>query len=106
MTSNQKVRLDGETIRVIKENVSINFGKDAKILLFGSRVDLKQKGGDIDLMVLSSLGNTEQFKAKIMTLSGIHRALGEQKIDLIPWNPQNDQTLLVVQEAMQHGVEL
>jgi len=57
-------------------------------------------------LVLSSLGNKEQFKAKIITLSGIHRALGEQKIDLIPWNPQNTQTLLVVQEALENGVEL
>lgn len=59
MTSDQKVRLDDKTIGVIKENVFTNFGKDARVLLFGSRVDLKQKGGDIDLLVLSSLGNKE-----------------------------------------------
>lgn len=106
MTTDYKVRLDEKAIGVIKENVLSNFGEDARVLLFGSRVDLKQKGGDIDLLVLSSLGNKEQFKAKIITLSGIHRALGEQKIDLIPWNPQNTQTLLVVQEALENGVEL
>lgn len=106
MTTDYKVRLDEKAIEVIKENVLSNFGQDARVLLFGSRVDLQQKGGDIDLLVLSALGSKEQFKAKILTLSGIHRALGEQKIDLIPWNPKNKTTLLVVQEALENGVIL
>lgn len=51
----------------------------APIYLFGSRADDTAKGGDIDLLVLSS-------KIDIMTKLGIlaqlHQQLGDRKIDL------------------------
>jgi len=48
----KKVRLKDWEIEAIKEAIK-NVDKDAKIILFGSRVDLTKKGGDIDLLIFS-----------------------------------------------------
>ena len=52
----------------------------AKVYLFGSRVDDTKKGGDIDLLVFSKqmdLRKKLQFQAKLW------ETLGEQKIDVV-----------------------
>jgi len=46
------MRLSEEEVNIIK-NVTTNFDKEVKIILFGSRADDNSKGGDIDLLVLS-----------------------------------------------------
>lgn len=56
------------------------FDQDARIYLFGSRVNDRQKGGDIDLLVLSqrlSAKDTPKILGKLF------EDLEEQKIDLI-----------------------
>ena len=53
---------------------------DARIYLFGSRTDDAAKGGDIDLLVISS---KITLMDKLNVLAGLHQKLGEQKIDLI-----------------------
>ena len=75
----QKLRLTTSEISVIKSSIN-SFDEQAKIYLFGSRVDDKLKGGDIDLLVLSEKilqRDTYLLKAKIF------RTLEEQKIDII-----------------------
>jgi len=52
---------------------------DAKVYLYGSRVDDSLRGGDIDLLVIS---DTLGFSDKITLLAEIKSRLGEQKIDL------------------------
>ncbi len=53
---------------------------DARIYLFGSRVDDSKKGGDIDLIVLSeNINGDQRRKIKI----NLYDRIGEQKIDLI-----------------------
>ena len=52
----------------------------ADVYLFGSRVDDDRRGGDIDLLVLSS---RIDLMAKLDILGDLHRRLGERKIDLI-----------------------
>ena len=61
--------------------VSAVHAKDpqAIVYLFGSRVRDDLKGGDIDLLVVST---TIQFSAKLDILVAIKIAIGEQKIDL------------------------
>jgi len=64
---------------VIVEAV-VNIDPNAKIWLFGSRVDDSKKGGDIDIGILS-------LKVDIMEEIGIRQKIydkiGEQKIDLV-----------------------
>jgi predicted nucleotidyltransferase len=52
---------------------------DATVYLFGSRVDDSEKGGDIDLLVLSKKIN---LMTKLTILAQLHQQLGAQKIDL------------------------
>jgi len=43
------MRLSNDSMLTIKQAVTLIFGKDAKVYLFGSRTDDAKKGGDIDL---------------------------------------------------------
>jgi len=82
------------------------FGAQAEVLLFGSRVDDSQKGGDIDLLV-DTTQNDDVFRKKLLALSELQLALGDQKIDLIV-NVSSKGMVIpgIVEEAMATGVEL
>lgn len=73
------MRLTKDECKLIKE-IFKNYDPSAKIYLFGSRVHDDKKGGDIDLLVLSSKiteANRREIKLKL------YDAIGEQKIDLL-----------------------
>ncbi len=73
------MRLSKAEILAIKEAV-YEFDPDAKIFLFGSRIDDTQKGGDIDLLLITDkIKNREKRKIKIK----ISDKIGAQKIDII-----------------------
>ena len=61
-------------------NVIYKWDPDAKIWLFGSRVDDRAKGGDIDLLIISSqLSILDKSKIRL----ALYDEIGEQKIDLV-----------------------
>lgn len=73
------MRLKPEEVHAIK-HVIHTFDADAKIYLYGSRVDDTRKGGDIDLLVLSKkISFEERIKIKLK----LYDTIGEQKIDLV-----------------------
>jgi len=76
------MRLNKEYIEVIKTAASNNFGEDAKVYLFGSRVDDAKKGGDIDLYIETD-ESENLLKKKLRMLASLHKILGEQKIDIV-----------------------
>jgi predicted nucleotidyltransferase len=65
------MKLKEKEIVIIKEIIANVFG-DAKVYLFGSRVDEHKKGGDVDLFVVAKEGTLEQ---KIKALAKLKRAL-------------------------------
>lgn len=71
-------------LKNFEKNAIINAIKqedpEAVVYLFGSRVDDEQLGGDIDILVLSSVIN---FDGKLRIKKQIFESLEEQKIDLI-----------------------
>ncbi|MBF0468819.1 MAG: nucleotidyltransferase domain-containing protein [Desulfamplus sp.] len=71
-------------LKLFEQNIIVNAVKhedpDAAIYLFGSRVDDEQLGGDIDIIVLSSIIN---FDGKLRIKKELFKSLEEQKIDLI-----------------------
>jgi predicted nucleotidyltransferase len=73
---------------------------EASIYLFGSRVDDAAKGGDIDLLVLSSKIN---LMMKLGILARLHQKLGERKIDLVVYP---DTSRPFPRMVMQEGVRL
>jgi predicted nucleotidyltransferase len=95
------MRLLSQEIDMIKSVIHQVFGDDARVMLFGSRVDDSQRGGDIDLYVMPASSALRQ--KKIEALVALKSALGDQKIDLII---AQDATRLIEQEALTTGVFL
>ena len=73
------MRLSETEIKTINEIIH-KIDNDAKVYLFGSRTNDKLKGGDIDLLIISS---KITFKDKLKIKYKLFEKLGEQKIDVI-----------------------
>ena len=100
------MRLTDFEILTIKKTINNHFGKEAEVYLFGSRIDDKKKGGDIDLLVKAGLQTKEMFKAKLETLCDLQIHLGEQKIDLITVSNNNADNRDLVLAALHEGIKL
>jgi len=73
------MRLRNEEVLVLKNSLA-KLAFDAKIYLFGSRVDEHKRGGDIDLLVVSD----KLTKRNLRTLRlDFFEHFGEQKIDIL-----------------------
>ena len=99
------MRLSDDYKCAIKEGVKKFFGKNAKVILFGSRVDNNKRGGDIDLFIIPEikLSPDERFAKKIELLTYLHSVLGEQKIDIVVSKDFNQS---IEKEALKNGIEL
>jgi predicted nucleotidyltransferase len=73
------MRLSDKEKKAIREHIR-HHDPSAKILLFGSRANDAEKGGDIDLLVESLVLD---FNAKLEILAAIKAEIGDQKIDLV-----------------------
>ncbi len=102
-----------EQIRKIARSI---FGDDVKVVLFGSRVDDKARGGDIDLLIDSSHQDRMNFENKIEFLTNLKLSIGDQKIDVIYNKPADEISFgkgsksitknEIINKAFQEGVEL
>ena len=91
-------KFEAETIRaIVKENI-----KDADVYLFGSRVDDKKKGGDIDILIISDHAVTLRMRRKIYL--ELEDELGEQKIDIVAAN--REKLVPFARLAMLEGIKL
>jgi predicted nucleotidyltransferase len=73
------MRLRKEQIELLK-NKLYELSKDAKLYLFGSRMDDSKKGGDIDLLVISDTLSKKDLRALRIEF---FKYFGEQKMDII-----------------------
>jgi len=89
------MRLIEEELMAIRRNI-YQRDSEAVIYLFGSRVDDNKRGGDIDLLVLSS---KLSFRDARQIRLGLYDALGEQKIDLIIAEEVNTAFLKIAQST-------
>ena len=93
------MRLTEQEILAIK-NIVYRYDRQAKIYLFGSRVNDSLRGGDIDLLVVSDkLTRRELRSIKI----NLYDEIGEQKIDLLLAKDTNKH---FVNNALEEGVLL
>lgn len=77
------MRLSPEQRRLIKQAASDLFGPSVEVVLFGSRVDDEQRGGDIDLMIKTP-EDIERPAVMAARLSArLSRLLDGRKIDVI-----------------------
>ena len=74
--------------------------ENGKIYLFGSRVDERLKGGDIDLY-LDVKDKENLAKKRILFLVKLKRLIGEQKIDIV-FN--KDKNRPIEREAIENGI--
>lgn len=95
-----------ETQRLIIQRTAKEcFGENVQVWLFGSRVDERRRGGDIDLLVRpgrSVTGNI--FPCKIRFLARLERLLGERKVDVVVEQPNDPRPIVKV--AHETGVPL
>jgi predicted nucleotidyltransferase len=96
------MRLQDFEITSIKLTAAHIFGKDSKVMLFGSRVYDDIKGGDIDLYIQPNDHNN-LWEKKIDFLVQLKSMIGDQKIDVIV---SRDKSRLIEQEAFKKGIEL
>ncbi|NWF65854.1 MAG: nucleotidyltransferase domain-containing protein [Campylobacterales bacterium] len=73
------MRLKDEEIDLLKNSLK-HLSKDAKIYLFGSRIDDNKKGGDIDLLIVSDKITKKDLRFLRLEF---FKHFGEQKIDIV-----------------------
>ena len=96
------MRLTEQTIVILKKSI-LKYVNDAKIILFGSRVDDNKKGGDIDILVDTKENVNLQTQIKILVeceIAGI-----ERKIDMIFKTPYSKEQP-IFKTAMKEGIVL
>ena len=89
-----------ETIRNAAQEV---FGPNTRVMLFGSRVDDRKRGGDIDLLIQPEAADNALAR-KIRFLGILERELGERKIDVVIEYPEDSRAIVRVAHEM--GVAL
>lgn len=93
------MRLKNHEQSAIVETIK-SFDTNARVYLFGSRVDDTKLGGDIDLLVFSECMTSDNKRAVRIKL---YELLGEQKIDIVLAKDDADP---FVKMALTNGVEL
>jgi predicted nucleotidyltransferase len=99
------MRLSPEQASIIREEVTRQIGSDARVRLFGSRVDDTALGGDIDLMVESAARIDEPALLAARLSARISRAMGGRRIDVVLRAP-NLMELPIHTSAVEEGVLL
>ncbi|MEI6028610.1 MAG: nucleotidyltransferase domain-containing protein [Betaproteobacteria bacterium] len=77
------MRLTQDQIASIKQTARAVLGDDARVILFGSRVDNAKKGGDIDLLFETDHPVTNRATTLGALYVALIRLLGDRKIDVL-----------------------
>ncbi len=99
------MRLTPQEIQVIKSTVKKVMGRQARVWLFGSRVDDNKRGGDIDLFIEADLQNPlDRVQKKSQLWAKLQQRLGEQRIDIILAAAKIEDERRIEQVAKESGV--
>lgn len=99
------MRLTPDQVDAIKQTAHAVLGDDARVTLFGSRVDDTKRGGDIDLLFETDhlVGNRATTAGAIYV--ALIRKLGDRKIDIILKDAATP-AAPVLELAKQTGIQL
>ena len=101
------MRLSPQQCSIISTAVAENFGAEANVWLFGSRVDDAARGGDIDLYIEPATENAEEIvESKLRFLVTMYKKLGGQKIDVVIRRQGSKENLQIYDIAKQTGIKL
>ncbi len=99
------MRISAKEKEIIVQEAWNEFGKEARVILFGSRVNDQACGGDIDLMVIPLPDEaTLLYRKKIRYLVHLKEKLEDQKIDVLIGQP--DDCRGIIKTALMEGVTL
>ena len=84
------MRLTNKEIDTIKNSV-LALDADARVYLFGSRIDDAKRGGDIDLLIESNILTKQDLRKIRWQIFGV---FGEQKMDLVLDTGIENQTII------------
>ena len=93
------MRISDEQTNFLKNEI-LGIVPEAAVYLFGSRVDDRKKGGDIDVMILSDKKLSWKEKSRIKW--EFYDKFGEQKLDIMSatFNERDSFKELVIQEGI------
>lgn len=100
-----KMRIDDKTREIIKSEVADQFGTDAVVRLFGSRIDDTQRGGDIDLLVDPCRPLENRIKEECRLSARLYIKLGGRKVDVLIRDTLKP-LLPVHEQALRNGIIL
>ncbi len=104
-TFKPNVRLSAKEIEIIRATVHRLLGDGARIRIFGSRAQLDEKGGDIDLLIETEQKLADRVSTACRLTSQLQMQLGDQKMDVIIVDPETPEQP-IHQIARQTGVIL
>ncbi len=99
------MRLSIKDTQKISQEVASQLGKEAEILLFGSRVDDQARGGDVDLLITLDHCLENNAGAAALLSARLERILNGRKVDVILVTPEVPHQL-IHDVARQTGVTL
>ena len=90
------MRLTKAQIETIRKAISQNFGEDALIWLFGSRLDDSKRGGDVDLYVEATHLKTlmSELRCKVALEDSL-----DLSVDLVVKEPGKDKPIYNLAKA-------
>lgn len=100
------MRLKPQEIQEIVKIGKSLFGENCQIYIFGSRIDNTKKGGDIDIYIETNLDIPLILENKIKFLVSLVKAIGEQKIDVIVFNPKKMKKEHIHEIAKKEGIRI
>ncbi len=99
------IRLSDFEVLAISKAFRLCFLPNDHLWLFGSRIDLNKRGGDIDLYIETNINNpAEANSSKLRFLSELESSIGEQKIDVVL--KAGDVELPIYNVAKEEGIQL
>ncbi|MCX7794768.1 MAG: hypothetical protein N2257_10270 [Thermodesulfovibrionales bacterium] len=99
------MRIEPEIIGITKDLSQKYFGEDSEVRIFGSRIDDRKKGGDIDIYTESSL--TEGLLDRIADfLAELKIKIGDRKVDLVVKKKGQETDSLIYRYAEKEGVKI
>lgn len=103
------MRVTADQLKTIRNLVRRYFGEDAKLWLFGSRVDDRKKGGDYDFLIETSLTDPDEIisrKIDLITRLQSSYPFEDEKIDIIVKRRQSAFDMPIYQIAMHEGMRI
>lgn len=103
------MRVTPEQIKVFDAFAHRYFGDDARLWLFGSRVDDRRKGGDYDFLVETALSDADDIiERKIALLAELQSTaqFEDEKIDIVVKRRASTFEMPIYEVAKHEGVRI